>query len=173
MNRCLGILLAICLLGTLNAQTPTMKPIPDGWSHFAWNTPKSQIEVELQEKGWAIEPDYGDPFYSTITRTQNEGWDIRLEYDDTAELCLVTMSQSFDIVSGEEAHQAAESAQVALREELGEAYQIVLGSHPDVSRWIWESETTRVLATFDLESKIIDEMGAGAFEIEVVYTRID
>jgi hypothetical protein len=156
------LLIIIFLPGvcSINAQT---KSNLNGWEFLEWGTDSAQVNKIVKKKklryGNALDADF----------RYNENLNTWLDYDSLKRLNKIMQRITFSIHEQKQAHDVYEKIRTRMLNEYG-IPRIEKRDTTECNTTIyWDLKYTSIYVEYDYKYKIIDELGAGSYWVEIVF----
>lgn len=134
----------------------------NGWEFLSWKTDKENVEKILKEK--KIELAKTAELYTWF---KYQGMNTWLYYDNNNQLNKILQRNTFSIIEYNKANKFFEKTTARLTKTYGKPNHTKINKQDSVKTFIWELKYTRIELEYDYMYKIIDELGAGSYWVEV------
>lgn len=144
------------------AKNKTLQSNYNGWDFLSWELDKKQVEEMLEEKkNEFVRPDGLD---ANFKYQELNTW---LYYDNNNQLNKIRQSNTFSVVNYKNSKMFFYKTLARLTETYGEASNQTINKKDSVQTYIWELKHTRIELEYNYMYKIIDELGAGSYWVEI------
>ncbi|MEA1874919.1 MAG: hypothetical protein U9N51_10915 [Bacteroidota bacterium] len=134
----------------------------NGWEFLSWKTDKKNVEKILIDKN--IELAKTQESYTWFKYQEMDTW---LYYDNNNQLNKIQQRNRFSIVEYEKSKLFFEKTKAKFIKTYGKPNHQEINKQDSVTTLIWQLKQTKIVLEYDYMYKIIDELGAGSYWIEV------
>jgi len=136
----------------------------NGWEFLPWKLTRDSVAKILEplkgrfENTNALDADF-----------KYEEMNTWLGYDSSQRLVKVHLRKEFSVIYQKDAKAFFKKTKRRLIETYGRPGYRLYKKKDCVKTLIWELKYSRIVCTFDFKYKIIDEFGAGAYWVDLVF----
>ena len=135
----------------------------EGWEFLKWKMKKAEVEKEIAEQTGI---DRGSMLDARFDYNGMSAW---LEYNENDELVKVTQRETFAVIYDEEAEKFYNERMVYMTGKYGEPKEKIHDRKNDNIHVTWEFPHTLITLEYDYKYKVIDELGAGSYWVDILY----
>ncbi len=161
----LFIFMGLCKTN-MNAQNEDFVDYP-GLEFLEWNLLKSDVEKLLDRRGQEIEQNVSDD----VTMFHNQGMTTFLYYQYNR-LNKIKQYRGFHLLE----NKLAEIFFIEVKKTLIMRYGAPVHKWDDkktgVIRLIWILDNSQILIYYDYKKKVVDELGAGSYSVDILINQI-
>lgn len=159
MKTCCIILFMVT---ALQGNTQTLSHF-NGWEFLPWETDSAQVQVMVERNRKKLQgPDGLDADF------KYQDLNTRLVYRDH-KLYKVRQKEEFSVTRNKEAQALYEKTRDRMMKQYGNPQTEAHDTIQQIVQLQWDLEYTRIDFEYDYKYKIIDELGAGSYWVEIVF----
>lgn len=136
---------------------------PEGWEFLTWKMKKADVEKEIAKQDSIGR---GSMLDASFDYNGMSAW---LEFNDSGELVKVTQRETFCVIHDEEAKKFYEERMVYMTGKYGKPTKKIHDRKNDNIHVAWEFPHTLITLEYDYKYKVIDELGAGSYWVDILY----
>ncbi len=155
--------LTVFIFSLLAASYAYSQTNPEGWEFLTWKMKKDEVEKEISKQDSIERGSMLD------ARFDYNGMSAWLEYNESDELVKVNQRETFAVIYDEEAKKFYEERMVYMTGKYGEPTKKIHDRKNDNIVVTWEFPHTLITLEYDYKYKVIDELGAGSYWVDILY----